>query len=239
MPLTNMPQAFAYNQHFVAMMNVINAARLNPPESGHKHHIVPRCWFKMNNLPIDNSKDNLVLLSYEDHVKVHKLMTICAGNDDLCRRYKFAFCRLSCCNTLGLKHSEESKRKMSIAHKGKKFTDEHRRKLSESHKGKKMSEEARRHISEAKKGHTATDETLKKMSEAFSGDKNPMFGKKHSEEARKKMSEAKKGKMSWNKGIPMTDEAKMKLSEKNKGKRKGMTWKVINGKRVWLSKEIV
>ena len=65
-------QVFEYNQHFVAMMNIINAARLNPPSKGHKHHIIPRCWFKMNNLPVDNSKDNLVLLSYEDHVKAHK-----------------------------------------------------------------------------------------------------------------------------------------------------------------------
>lgn len=35
----------------------------------------------------------------------------------------------------------------------------------------------------------------------------------------------------------MSDKAKKKLSEVNKGKRKGMHWKVIDGKRVWLSKE--
>lgn len=28
---------FEYNQHFVAMMNIINAAKLNPPTKGHKH----------------------------------------------------------------------------------------------------------------------------------------------------------------------------------------------------------
>lgn len=33
----NVCEVFEYNQHFVAMMNVINAARLNPPESGHNH----------------------------------------------------------------------------------------------------------------------------------------------------------------------------------------------------------
>lgn len=71
-------EVFEYNQHFVAMMNIINAAKLNPPKEGHKHHIIPRCWFKMNKLPVDNSKDNLVLLTYEDHVKVHKLAYLCA-----------------------------------------------------------------------------------------------------------------------------------------------------------------
>ena len=27
-------QVFEYNQHFVAMMNIINAAKLNPPKEG-------------------------------------------------------------------------------------------------------------------------------------------------------------------------------------------------------------
>lgn len=71
-------EVFEYNQHFVTMTNIINAAKLNPPKEGHKHHIIPRCWFKMNKLPVDNSKDNIVLLSYEDHVKVHKLAYLCA-----------------------------------------------------------------------------------------------------------------------------------------------------------------
>lgn len=63
-------KVFEYNQHFIAMMNIINVARLNPPESGHKHHIIPKCWFKMNNLPIDNSDDNLVLLTEEHRRKL-------------------------------------------------------------------------------------------------------------------------------------------------------------------------
>ena len=74
----NILEVFEYNQHFVAMMNIINAARLNPPTKGHKHHIIPRCWFKMNNLPVDNSKDNLILLTLEDHIKVHKLASLCS-----------------------------------------------------------------------------------------------------------------------------------------------------------------
>lgn len=148
---------FKYNQHFVAMMNIINAARLNPPESGHKHHIVPRCWFKREGLEVDNSKSNLVLLSYDDHCKVHKLMTMCAGNDELARRYKFACCRLSG-TTLGVKHTEEELRKMSTAHKGKKFTDAHKANLSKSNKGKShgshapKSEEWKNMMSERMKG---------------------------------------------------------------------------------------
>ena len=70
-------KVFNYNQHFVAMMNIINAARLNSPENGHKHHIIPQCYYKMNNMTVDNSESNLVLLSPLDHQKIHKLAVLC------------------------------------------------------------------------------------------------------------------------------------------------------------------
>ena len=86
---------FTYNQHFVAMMNIINAAKLNPPDKGQKHHIIPKCWFKMNNLPVDNSKDNLILLSYEDHVKVHRLAVLCVTVPLIGRNMALAVHRLT------------------------------------------------------------------------------------------------------------------------------------------------
>lgn len=135
---------FEYNQHFVAMMNVINAARLNPPAKGHRHHIIPRCWFKLHNLPIDNSKDNLVLLTYEDHCKVHKLMILCAKDEELQKRFKFAYTRVTNGSVLGLKHTALSRQLMSQkarqrnpeCYKGRVLSEEHKRKLSEAHKGK-------------------------------------------------------------------------------------------------------
>lgn len=41
-------------------------------------------------------------------------------------------------NALGYKHSEEAKKKMSEARKGKTKSEEHKKKLSESHKGKNI-----------------------------------------------------------------------------------------------------
>ena len=63
-------------------------------------------------------------------------------------------------------YSEETKGKLSEAHKGKIFSEEHRGKLSEAGKGRKLSEETRRKISEAKIGKTPTEETKRKISEA-------------------------------------------------------------------------
>ena len=166
-------EVFEYNQHFVAMMNIINAARLNPPESGHKHHIVPKCWFKLHNLSIDNSKDNLVLLTYEDHCKVHKLMILCVKDKDMRSKLGWALKRLTFGHFLGCYHTEESRLKMSehncmhnesirakirdwnLLHspiKGKHQSAEYNAKRSASHKGIKCTDETKRKIASHFKG---------------------------------------------------------------------------------------
>lgn len=116
--MTDILKVFEYNQHFVAMMNIINIARLNPPESGHKHHIIPKCWFRKNNLTIDNNNDNLVLLTKEQHMKVHKLAAMCIIGSDMRSAMGYATHILHG-SFSGMHHSEESRRKMSAARKGK------------------------------------------------------------------------------------------------------------------------
>lgn len=150
-------KVFEYNQHFVAMMNIINLARLNPPSKGHRHHIIPQCWFKKNNLPVDNSKDNLVLLTPEDHAKVHKLAYLCCKNE-IKSSLRFAYYMtnniykemdlLGPNNPFyGKHHSEESKSKISKAKTGVKVP-----KISEYMKGRKKSKESSRKRSLATKG---------------------------------------------------------------------------------------
>lgn len=75
--------------------------------------------------------------------------------------------------------------------------------------GKHPSEETKKKMSEAKKGRTFTAEHRRKLSEAKKGENHPLFGHHHSEESRRKISEAKKGK----------------------------SWKLLNGKRVYYTKE--
>ena len=71
--------------------------------------------------------------------------------------------------------SEETKRKMSVAKKGKKFTEEHKNKLKLNHKGNS--------------GRKATEEAKRNMSAAQCGENNGFYGRNHDEEARKKISE--------------------------------------------------
>lgn len=75
------------------------------------------------------------------------------------------------------RHSEETKRKIGKASKGRVFSKEHKRKISASNKGKPSS----------MKGKTFSKEHRRKMSESHKGNK-------HTPEARRKMSESKKGK---------------------------------------------
>lgn len=87
------------------------------------------------------------------------------------------------------KLSEETKRKLSEANKGKKHSEESKRKMSEARKGKKKSEETKRKMSEANKGKVFSEETKRKLSVV---NKLKWKGKKHSEETKRKMSESNK-----------------------------------------------
>lgn len=70
--------SFVYNQHFVAMLSLVNGVKVRKRlTSGEKHHILPRALFKKLGLPVDNSENNLVLLTEDEHKRVHKLLSLC------------------------------------------------------------------------------------------------------------------------------------------------------------------
>jgi len=134
---------------------------------------------------------------------------------------------------LGLKHTEEQKKKISesllrTVQKDKEngikriFSEEVRRKMSNSHKGKK--------------GKNLSEETKKKLSLSNYGDKNPFYGKHHSEEVRRKMSNSHKGK----KRPPRTQKHKDNLSKSLMGHKASEETKLklsLSHKGIILSKE--
>ncbi|MDF2736232.1 MAG: hypothetical protein K0S93_88 [Nitrososphaeraceae archaeon] len=55
------------------------------------------------------------------------------------------------------------------------FSEEHKKKLSEAAKGRKHSEKTLKKMSESHKGHILSEEGKKKVSESKKGNKNPMW----------------------------------------------------------------
>ena len=118
-------------------------------------------------------------------------------------------------SSLGCKHSEEYRKRMSEARKGKLHSEETRKKMSESHKGKPRkphSEEARKHMSEAqRKVQNKVHSDLgyrKKLSESHKG-------KPRSEEARKHIAESLKGKSKPKIKISLPDGTVLEISKQN------------------------
>lgn len=128
---------------------------------------------------------------------------------------------------LGKKCSEKQKQYMSALFKGRvspnkgnKHTEEAKRKISEAGKGRKLNEEQIRALSERNqwrgkgfmKGKIFTQEHKDKISESHLGGKNPMFGKVQSEETIRKRVEKIKGQK-------RSDEFRKASSERQKGKK--------------------
>ena len=146
----------------------------------------------------------------------------------------------------GTHHSEETKKKIGDANRGKKRTEEQRKKMSEISKGRKwtahqrevmqqkfknrvFAEEHRKKISDALRGRKLSPETCKAMSERMkgklAGEKHPMYGKHLSEEHKKKLSISHIGK-------PRSKEAVEKTAKALRGKPYTLQHRINKGKLV-------
>ena len=101
--------------------------------------------------------------------------------------------------------TEESRKKISEANKGRVQSEEHRLKRSLTQKGKPK-------VNSKNK----TPEYRALMSQLKSGEGNGRYGMPVSEETRRKIGEANRGKTPVNKGVAMTEEQKAKISAARK-----------------------
>lgn len=119
--------------------------------------------------------------------------------------------------------SAEYCKKLSEALKGHKVTEETKKKISEANKGRipwskgktgVYSEDTLKKISENTKKAMENPEIRKKISERLKGkivgEKNPFYGKHHTEETKQLLSEQRFG-------IPMPEATKQKISKATKG----------------------
>ena len=124
--------------------------------------------------------NQLIFLTETEHRRIHRVGKFLS--EDTKRKLSEANKGRQSPNK-GKTFSEETRRKMSIARQY--ISDDTRRKLSEANKGRKQSEETKRKISEAQKRRCLHEEIRRKISEAHKG-------KIVSEETRRKISEARR-----------------------------------------------
>lgn len=113
---------------------------------------------------------------------------------------------------------------LHLGNRGRKHSPESRKNMSEAHKGKRLSKEQIDKISSANKGRKLgpiSEERRQKLSAAHKGKPSSMKGKTHTEEAKRKTSESKRGCSNPHTGVPRTLEARQKMSDSRKGKRRG------------------
>jgi len=109
----------------------------------------------------------------------------------------------------GKKHSKEAREQMSAARKertGWEHSEETKRKIGEAHKGREKSEEQKAKQSEAMKARWAEEGTNLKPPPSGSGEDNPFFGKQHTDEVKQRIGDA-------NRGRRHTEEARAKMSK--------------------------
>lgn len=112
-----------------------------------------------------------------------------------------------------MRHSDETKQKISQKKKGIKCSEEHRKNISKAAKGRKTSDETKRKLSEAGKGHEVTHETREKISKATKG-------KIVTEEQRKNLSNGVKKFLAENEDAIIKIKTKPPKEEKPKNEAK-------------------
>jgi len=144
--------------------------------------------------------------------------------------------------------SDETRKKISKANKGRKASIITRKKLSEAHKGKTpwnkgikhtscnntinkvryLSDEHKRKISLSNKGKVLSDEHKRKISLSNKGKIRSLSFKQHLHEINSGPGNPMYGKSPSNKGVPMSDEQKHKISIANSGENNGMYGKHLS-----------
>lgn len=119
-------------------------------------------------------------------------------------------------SNIGVRYSEESKKRISESNKGKIVSEETKKKIRDAIIGKPLPEGFIKNMfTKGMKGFNygkhLSDETKRKIGDAHRGSKSAWYGKKHSEETIKKMSESAKTR--WNN----SEEEKIKRSDAFKG----------------------
>lgn len=165
-----------------------------------RHHIIPKFYYTLKQLPINNLTENLVNLSYRDHVLAHYYLARC-GKGEFKKRNCLAFINMT----------------------------NYKQKVTKENKELFISLDAYKELLEIKKsfmvsyslGRKWTEEQRKRRSIAYTGPGNNRYGTHHTEETKRKIGAVHKGKY-------VSPETRQKIGEKKQKDSIGRIW-ITNG----------
>jgi len=137
----------------------INKSNIKKPDY-QKHHIIPKSYYKIQNLKVDNSSKNCVYLSKLNHIKAHYYLCLCSKGT-----FKAANAYATICLT-NTSTFNEAVNLLNDLPKLNKLIKERNSNLSNLLKGKKYSQEHNKHLSESLQRNGS-----------HKGNKNSMWGK--------------------------------------------------------------
>lgn len=199
------------------------------------HHIIPRYYFKLTNINVDNSKSNLVNLTFEQHVLAHYYLMRCSKTNELAKKNAYALIRwVHSCDLQNIKLDgtynklyEEIQNNNRLCHLGTHHTTSNKTKEKISAANKNVNKgkiyihkgdcEKRVYRHELYKyinsGYVEgrSDKTCKSLSKNYNYSVKGMLGKKQSNYQKSRVSQALKSK-------PKSQEARLNMSiAKSKG----------------------
>jgi hypothetical protein len=217
---------FISNKYTTWYYNIVNNANGRILPNGiytESHHIIPK------SLSGPNSKNNLVILTAKEHFICHLLLTKMV-HQDCKKKMIYAFWRMANCTgkryrptarIYEIARQEFIQAQLGHPNYNKFHTIETRKKLSKLAKERLSTltpeENAQRIKNSCSSPSSWTNNRKAKIS-------NALTGITRSAETRNKMSIAKQN---------LTPAQKLKCGDSNRGK----SWKLIDGKRIWIDKE--
>lgn len=238
--LTNWEYCFVKNDFCYKYLNLIEENKGTIKSiATQTHHIIPKCFFKYKNIEVDNSSENLVHLSFSNHLLAHYYLSQCTTG-----KFKYAMQSALRYLTKGFDYNNI----VAVIPEWEKIYVEYNKAISEKQKGHEVSKVAREKISKAHKGKPAhnkgkpmSEEQKRKLSDSKKGKKR----KSHSEETKKKISEGNKNKKvslqtreklrQANLGKHMKEETKHKISLQTSNKR----WYTNGIDNIYISKDLI
>lgn len=219
---------FLENEFFEKYINLIidNQHTKSEKFKTQNHHIIPLHVYKYLNLPENNSKSNIVVLHYKDHILAHFYLFNCTSNKQI-KRANYTSLQYIVHNHQVPKNESELLLKLP---EYQKMYDEYCILNSELQKGVQVGEKNGFY---GKHHDEATRKKMREHSPHLSGENNPNYGKHLSYEAKQKLSRANRGRVKTEAekqkrldtmeqhggyGFWITDEYRKKLSESTKGK---------------------